>query len=80
MNTGVVNIRGKEYQTVALRVQKFREAHPDWELSTEIIKADDVVAKLDMARDRVLPLLQLQLQVVADHLSEPPEDPFSGPS
>lgn len=43
MNTGVVNIRGKEYQTVALRVQKFREAHPDWELSTEIIKADDVV-------------------------------------
>jgi hypothetical protein len=43
MNTGVVNIRGKEYQTVALRVQKFRDAHPDWELSTEIIKADDVV-------------------------------------
>jgi hypothetical protein len=42
-NTGVVNIRGKEYQTVALRVQKFRESHPDWELSTEIIKADDVV-------------------------------------
>ena len=43
MNTGVVNIRGKEYQTVALRVQKFRDAHPDWELSTEIIKADDIV-------------------------------------
>ena len=43
MNTGIVNIRGKEYQTVALRVQKFREAHPDWELSTEIIKADDTV-------------------------------------
>ncbi len=43
MNTGIVNIRGKEYQTVALRVQKFREAHPEWELSTEIIKADDTV-------------------------------------
>ena len=42
-NTGVVNIRGKEYMTVALRVQKFREAHPDWELSTEIIKADEKV-------------------------------------
>ena len=42
-NTGIVNIRGKEYQTVALRVQKFREAHPDWELSTEIIKADETV-------------------------------------
>ncbi len=40
---GVVNIRGKEYMTVALRVQKFREAHPDWELSTEIIKADENV-------------------------------------
>jgi hypothetical protein len=43
LNTGIVNIKGKEYQTVALRVQKFREAHPDWELSTEIIKADDTV-------------------------------------
>ena len=43
MNTGIVNIRGKEYQTVALRIQKFREAHPDWELSTEIIQADDKV-------------------------------------
>ncbi len=42
-NTGVVNIRGKEHMTVALRVQKFREAHPDWELSTEIIKADEKV-------------------------------------
>lgn len=41
--TGVVNIRGKDYQTVALRVQKFREVHPDWEISTEIIKADDTV-------------------------------------
>lgn len=43
MNTGIVNIRGKEYQTVALRVKNFREVHPDWELSTEIIKADDKV-------------------------------------
>ena len=42
-NTGVVNIRGKEYMTGALRVQKFREAHPEWELSTEIIKADEKV-------------------------------------
>ena len=42
-NTGVVNIRGKEYMTVALRVQKFRETHPEWELSTEIIKADEKV-------------------------------------
>jgi aminopeptidase N len=40
-NSGIVNIRGKEYQTVALRVQKFREAHPDWEISTEIIEANE---------------------------------------
>jgi hypothetical protein len=40
-NTGIVNIRGKEYQTVALRVQKFREEHPEWELSTEIIEANE---------------------------------------
>ena len=40
-NSGIVNIRGKEYQTVALRVQRFREAHPDWEISTEIIEANE---------------------------------------
>jgi hypothetical protein len=41
MNTGVVNIRGKEYQTVALRVQKFREAHPDWSLTSEVLFRDE---------------------------------------
>ena len=35
-NTGIVNIRGKEYQTVALRVQKFRETHPTWSITTHI--------------------------------------------
>ena len=47
MNTGVVNIRGKEYQTVALRVQKFREAHPNWSLTSEVLfrDADCVVIK-----------------------------------
>ena len=40
-NTGVVNIRGKEYQTVALRVQKFREAHPDWSLTSEVLFRDE---------------------------------------
>ena len=40
MQTGIVNIRGKEYQTVALRVQKFREANPRWQIYTEIIKCD----------------------------------------
>jgi hypothetical protein len=47
MNTGIVNIRGKEYMTVALRVQKFREAHPDWSLTSEVLfrDADCVVMK-----------------------------------
>lgn len=45
MNTGIVNIRGKEYMTVALRVQQFREKHPDWSIETEIVHrdADEVV-------------------------------------
>lgn len=42
-NTGVVNIRGREYKTVALRVQEFREQHPDWLLNTEIVNMDDTV-------------------------------------
>lgn len=45
MNTGIVNIRGKEYMTVALRVQQFREKHPDWSVVTAIVHrdADEVV-------------------------------------
>jgi hypothetical protein len=45
MNTGIVNIRGKEYMTVALRVQQFREVHPDWSIVTQIVHrdADEVV-------------------------------------
>jgi len=47
MNTGIVNIRGKEYQTVALRVQKFREQHSNWSLTSEVLfrDADCVVVK-----------------------------------
>jgi hypothetical protein len=36
MNTGIVNIRGKEYMTVALRVQHFRERHPMWAIETHV--------------------------------------------
>jgi len=38
--TGIVNIKGKEYQTVALRMQKFREQHPDWSIITALISRD----------------------------------------
>lgn len=40
--TGIVNIRGRQYETVALRVQRFREAHPTWRLTTDIIHRDEV--------------------------------------
>lgn len=41
IETGVVDIRGKQYQTVALRVQNFRQAHPDKSLTTDMIVRDD---------------------------------------
>jgi hypothetical protein len=41
-DTGIVNIHGKEYQTVAYRVGKFREIHGlDLSLATEIITRTD---------------------------------------
>lgn len=43
-DTGIVNIHGKEYQTVAYRVSKFRELHPNWSLTTDVLFRDfDVV-------------------------------------
>jgi hypothetical protein len=38
---GVVSIHGKEYKTVALRVFEFRQANPDWGISTEVVAVDD---------------------------------------
>lgn len=40
-STGVVNIRGKEYKTVALRVSEFREQHPTFRLITSIVHRDE---------------------------------------
>jgi hypothetical protein len=40
-NSGVVNIHGKQYETVALRVKKFREKHPSYRLLTEIQHRDE---------------------------------------
>jgi hypothetical protein len=39
-DTGIVNIHGKQYQTVALRVKNFRETHKDFSLMTEIVSRD----------------------------------------
>ena len=38
--SGIVNIRGKDYQTVAYRVQVFRADRPDWTLQTEVLHRD----------------------------------------
>lgn len=40
-DTGIVNIHGKAYQTVALRVGNFRKDHPDWSLTTKILSRDE---------------------------------------
>lgn len=39
--TGVVEIHGREYKTVALRVSEFREHHPDWGIRTEIVESGE---------------------------------------
>lgn len=51
IQTGIIDIRGKSYQTVALRVQTFRERHPDHTLSTEIVDRNDeyVIVKATIA-------------------------------
>lgn len=40
MKPGIVNIRGKEYQTVALRVSNFKTAFPTFSLVTDILHRD----------------------------------------
>lgn len=37
LQPGQVNIQGKVYDTVALRVRKMREEHPDWSIETEMV-------------------------------------------
>ena len=39
--SGVVSIRGKQYETVALRVQKFKASHADHRLITEVLHRDE---------------------------------------
>ena len=48
-DTGIINIHGKDYQTVALRVKQFRDQYrPEdgWFISTEIIDADAQVVRM----------------------------------
>ena len=41
--SGTVKIHGKEYKTVALRIQEFREKHPDFAIQTELVEANDML-------------------------------------
>jgi hypothetical protein len=38
---GIVKIHGKEYKTVALRVNEFCEHKPDWHILTDLVHHDD---------------------------------------
>ena len=41
--TGTVNIHGKEYKTVALRIEEFRKKHPGHTILTELVEANDTL-------------------------------------
>lgn len=51
LNTGIVNIGGKDYVTVARRVADFRESHPGYTIETKILSAADVVQIRARIRD-----------------------------
>jgi hypothetical protein len=56
--SGKISIHGREYETVASRVHRFREAHPDWALVTEIVERDAecvvVMAQIGNAEGQIL--------------------------
>lgn len=53
-DTGEVNIHGKIYLTVARRISDFRAAHPDYQITTELVQSDDekVIMKATIANDQ----------------------------
>jgi hypothetical protein len=73
-DTGTVNIHGKEYKTVAARVQAFREEHGDrFGIVTEIVSADDkvVVMKASVIEGRWLqPALFETVVLATGHAEE----------
>ena len=44
--SGIVSIHGKEYATVAYRLELFRQLHPDGLIETELIKDEDGVIQM----------------------------------
>ena len=54
MSEGIVPIHGKQYKTVAYRVNEFRAKHPDYTVSTDLVEANDtlVVMKASISNEQ----------------------------
>jgi hypothetical protein len=54
MTEGIVPIHGKQYKTVAYRVNEFRTQYPDYTVSTELVEANDtlVVIKASISNEQ----------------------------
>ncbi len=50
----IMNLKGKDYCTVAYRLLRFREEHPTWSITKEIIHRDDVsiIVKCSISDDQ----------------------------
>jgi hypothetical protein len=55
-NTGIVNIDGKDYRTVALRIHQLRQDHPDAGIETSILQINQAVilVKATISKDGVV--------------------------
>lgn len=55
-DSGKVTIHGKEYETVASRVQKFRDKYPEYTLATEVVSVDEstVIMKASILKEDLL--------------------------
>jgi len=54
MTEGIVPIHGKQYKTVAYRVNEFRTQYPEYTVSTELVEANDtlVVMKASISNEQ----------------------------
>jgi hypothetical protein len=72
---GFVSIHGKEYKTVAKRVQEFRESviYKGWSIMTDVVKIDDdqvlVKAQIINPESKIVMSLEQQARLIAHHMS-----------
>lgn len=54
MTEGIVPIHGKQYKTVAYRVNEFRQLYPEYTVNTELVEANDtlVVMKASISNEQ----------------------------